>query len=134
MAETLLKNGNCVNFTLHNVKTFRTNKFTAVNIIAVVNYRAVSSFGIDPRQQYASCAPFIPNGTSMGVEDWEFIVIETNGGREVIPIPAIQPDSITLATPATYVFTVNEVNQEDVERILHAIESLGYDEITVKSE
>lgn len=134
MSETLLKNGNCVNFTLYNVKTFNPSKFKAVKIIAVINYRAVASFGVDAHNLYYNCVPYIPNGTSMRVEDWEFIVIETTGGRQVIPIPAIQPDSITLAAPSKCIFTVNDVNQEDIQRILFAIESLGYSEISVRSE
>ena len=131
MAESILKNGNRVSFKLHDVKIYKSNKFQSVTIIAVVNYRAVRSFGADPVQLYTACAPNIPNGINSKVEDWEFIVVEVDeGGREVIPIPAIQPDSIKLSKTLHYVFQVENVNPEDVEKILFAISSLGYDKIS----
>lgn len=131
MTESILKNSNRVSFTLHDVKIYAMNKFQSVTIIAVVNYRAVRSFGIDPIYLYNACAPHIPNGLNSKVEDWEFIVVELEeGGNTVIPIPAIQTDSIKLSKPLIHVFQVEGVNPEDIEKIIFAINSLGYDRIS----
>jgi hypothetical protein len=129
VAGNILKNGNRVSFSLHNVKIFNTNKFRAVEVIAVVGYRAVSAFGADPVILFNACMPFLPVGTSTRVEDWEFVVIEQEGGPLVIPIPAIQSESIQLSTPTKLVVEINNVEPEDVEKILFSIETLGYSEL-----
>lgn len=130
MPVALLKNGNKVSFNLHNVKIYNTSSFKAVTVVAVANYRAVRQFNVDPNVLYNACVPFIPNGTSTRVEDWEFVVIENSNGKlETIPIPAIQADSIQLAKPSKLTVIIDEVQSEDVEKIIHAINALGYDNL-----
>lgn len=123
-------------FKLKDVISFETHASTIlpqdyerVTVVGIVPASDCHLYGFDAYSMHAQVFRLVPSGTmENNADSYDYLRLRTlNGETRIVGIPWINASTIKVYNQTTASFIVNDIAQEDIERIRLAISRYGYD-------
>lgn len=106
--------------------------FTGAKILAILDADTCYSLGFDVASLHANVYPTLPEGTPNDYTAYSYVKFKLASGQvTVIGIPWIIDNTFQVSTNRTVNLSIDNVSDEDVNKILLALSANGYSAVKV---
>ena len=102
------------------------NSFADVTMEGNISADIARAYGFDIYSMHANVYPTLPAGTPNDPTQYSYVMVRmANNERQIIGVPWIRQDSITISTGGTFQLTFSNKTQLDLERAIAALSANG---------
>lgn len=102
------------------------SNFTDVKVLGIFD-RTTANLMTDVDGLHANVYPFLPNGSPENAGDYQYVKLQhLNGSISIIGLPWIIEESISVSNKGKLTIVIDDITIDDREKIITAINAVGY--------